>query len=115
MELRESAFPFSPVSRNTTDRRLARIILGTHHNQAACRRLPTRLGFRNLTCQTMKAFLRISLVGLFALGTISVRAQTESAFKRTEDVIYGRKFGTALTLDVFQPPKPNGCAILFMV
>ena len=63
----------------------------------------------------MKAFLRISLVGLFALGTISVRAQTESAFKRTEDVIYGRKFGTALTLDVFQPPKPNGCAILFMV
>ena len=63
----------------------------------------------------MKAFLRISLVGLFALGTITLRAQTDTSFKRTEDVIYGRKFGTALTLDVFQPPKPNGCAILFMV
>src|SRR5438445_2418441 len=36
-------------------------------------------------------------------------------FKRTEDVIYGRKFGTALTLDVFQPAKTNGCGILFMV
>src|SRR6185503_11057520 len=29
-------------------------------------------------------------------------------FKRTEDVVYGRKFGTALTLDVIQPNKPNG-------
>lgn len=36
-------------------------------------------------------------------------------FTRTEDVIYGRKFGTALTLDVFQPAEPNGCALLFMV
>ncbi|MEY2407834.1 MAG: hypothetical protein QOF48_504 [Verrucomicrobiota bacterium] len=34
---------------------------------------------------------------------------------RTEDVIYGRKFGTALTLDVFEPRSKNGCAILFMV
>jgi acetyl esterase/lipase len=37
------------------------------------------------------------------------------AVKRTEDVVYGRKFGTALTLDVFQPAKPNGAGILFMV
>jgi acetyl esterase/lipase len=36
-------------------------------------------------------------------------------FKRTEDVIYGRKFGTALTLDVFEPEKPNGFGIIFMV
>ncbi len=35
--------------------------------------------------------------------------------KRTEDVIYGRKFGTALTLDVFQPEKQNGAGIIFMV
>ena len=45
----------------------------------------------------------------------SVRAQSAGDFKRTEDVIYGRKFGTALTLDVFQPVKTNGCAVLFMV
>ncbi len=35
---------------------------------------------------------------------------------RTEDVIYGRKFGVALTLDVFQPTKSaNGHGIVFMV
>lgn len=36
-------------------------------------------------------------------------------FVRTEDVIYGRKFGMALTMDVFQPRQPNGCGILFLV
>ena len=43
-------------------------------------------------------------------------AQTDADFKRTEDVIYGRKFGVALTLDVVQPAKNNnGHAIIFMV
>ena len=42
-------------------------------------------------------------------------AQTNLAFKRTEDVIYGRKFGTALTMDVFQPGKTNGLGIALMV
>ena len=35
--------------------------------------------------------------------------------RRTEDVVYGRKFGMALTMDVFQPAKPNGCGVLFLV
>jgi acetyl esterase/lipase len=35
--------------------------------------------------------------------------------RRTEDIVYGRKSGMALTLDVFQPPKPNGCGLLFLV
>lgn len=34
---------------------------------------------------------------------------------RTEDVIYGRKFGTALTLDVFEPEKKNGAAVFWVV
>ncbi len=34
---------------------------------------------------------------------------------RTEDVIYGRKSGMALTMDVFQPAKPNKAGILFLV
>jgi acetyl esterase/lipase len=29
-----------------------------------------------------------------------------------KDVIYGRKYGMSLTLDVFQPPKQNGAAIV---
>ena len=47
-------------------------------------------------------------------------AAAEEAFTRTEDVIYGRKFGTALTLDVFTP-KPagnksaNGAAVVLVV
>jgi acetyl esterase/lipase len=43
-------------------------------------------------------------------------AQSGSDYKRTEDVIYGRKFGTALTLDVIEPTKTNnGLGIVFMV
>jgi acetyl esterase/lipase len=42
-------------------------------------------------------------------------AQTNLDYKRTEDVIYGRKFGTALTLDVFQPRKTNGVGIILLV
>jgi len=32
----------------------------------------------------------------------------------TPDVVYGRKYGTALTLDVYQPRERNGGAVLFM-
>lgn len=35
--------------------------------------------------------------------------------ERTQDVIYGRKFGVALTLDVFKPARPNGKGIIFVV
>jgi acetyl esterase/lipase len=51
---------------------------------------------------------------LFAVSIFS-GAAADVAYKRTEDVVYGRKFGTALTLDVFKPEQPNGCAIFFMV
>lgn len=37
------------------------------------------------------------------------------AFRRTEDVVYGRKYGTALTLDVFTPSKPNGAAVVMVM
>jgi acetyl esterase/lipase len=44
------------------------------------------------------------------------RAADEPDFTRKEDVIYGRKFGTALTLDVFTPKKDaNGAAVIFVV
>ncbi len=43
-------------------------------------------------------------------------APAAGSFKRTPDVIYGRKFGTALTLDVFAPTKnANGAAIIAVV
>jgi acetyl esterase/lipase len=48
------------------------------------------------------------LIGCSALGQ-------NTQFKRSEDVIYARKFGTALTLDVFQPTQTNGLGIVLMV
>jgi acetyl esterase/lipase len=60
----------------------------------------------------MKRILLAALLGLALLGQPSVRAQEKPAFNRTQDVIYARKFGTALTLDVFQPAKPNGAGII---
>jgi len=54
-------------------------------------------------------------IGAVLLAAITLLAQDNPDFKRTEDVVYGRKFGTALTLDVFQPAKPNGIGIVWMV
>jgi acetyl esterase/lipase len=50
---------------------------------------------------------------LIALCPLAARA---ADFTRTEDVVYGRKHGVALTLDVFTPnAKPNGAAVVFVV
>ncbi|MEO8429857.1 MAG: alpha/beta hydrolase, partial [Verrucomicrobiota bacterium] len=53
--------------------------------------------------------------GLILCSSPSGWSETRVEFKRAEDVIYGRKFGTALTLDVFQPEKTNGYGILIMI
>lgn len=59
---------------------------------------------------------KLIILGWFILLAATVAwPQSKSNYTRTEDVIYGRKFGTALTLDVFQPETPNGSSILFMV
>jgi acetyl esterase/lipase len=57
---------------------------------------------------------RITVFLLVCMG-LGLYGADQGTFTRTEDVIYGRKFGTALTLDVFQPSNPNRCGILFMV
>ena len=68
--------------------------------------------------------LTVALV-LLAAGTQPVstwgqaaaaQAKGEPLFTRQEDVIYGRKFGTALTMDVFTPKQgANGAAVVFAV
>jgi acetyl esterase/lipase len=58
-----------------------------------------------------KLFLLIT----FSWMLCSAQAQPSADYKRIEDVIYSRKFGSALTMDVFQPAKPNGIGILWMV
>jgi acetyl esterase/lipase len=44
------------------------------------------------------------------------RAADGPSYTRAEDVIYGRKFGTALTMDVFRPGHDaNGLGVVFVV
>jgi acetyl esterase/lipase len=61
----------------------------------------------------MKRFFAI--LALNCLLVPAIQSHAADSFKRTEDVIYGRKYGVALTLDVFQPAKPNGIGILWMI
>jgi acetyl esterase/lipase len=56
----------------------------------------------------------LSLAFLLTLSATCLAA--DPAFTRKEDVIYGRKYGTALTMDVFTPTeKPNGAAIVTII
>jgi acetyl esterase/lipase len=59
---------------------------------------------------------KISLaIGLLATTTTMLLAQEKTEYTRTRDVIYGRKVGLAMTMDVFTPPKPNGKGVIFVV
>jgi acetyl esterase/lipase len=61
------------------------------------------------------AWLVASLT-LMALASSSAVAADEPPWTRKEDVIYGRKFGTALTMDVFTPKEhANGLGVIFVV
>ncbi len=63
----------------------------------------------------MKTFSRfVPLLLLLLTSLAPARAQTLD-FTRTQDIVYGRKFGVALTLDVIQPAKSNGYGIIYMV
>src|SRR6266581_9494354 len=43
-------------------------------------------------------------------------ADADAPFSRQADVIYGRKFGTALTMDVFTPKSDvNGRGVVYVV
>jgi acetyl esterase/lipase len=58
---------------------------------------------------------RFGLVLLLCLAGSSA-AQDDPALARQSDVIYGRKHGVALTMDIFRPRKgANGSAIVFVV
>ncbi len=61
---------------------------------------------------------RIALSFALACGAVAPAAQPADGptFDRKEDVIYGRKYGTALTMDVFTPKAgANGAAIVLVV
>ena len=62
----------------------------------------------------MKHLIHCSLLLLIVCSSLQA-ADSIGKVTRTEDVIYGRKSGVALTFDVFEPAKKNGAAVLFMV
>src|SRR5262245_31506922 len=64
---------------------------------------------------SMKRLFHLFLIGWCVALPPLAQSQSEYSFKRTEDIIYGRKFGTVLTLDIIQPQNTNGIGILFMV
>jgi acetyl esterase/lipase len=58
----------------------------------------------------------VTVAVMLATCATASRAADEPAFTRREDVIYGRKFGVALTMDVFAPKeKPNGLGVILVV
>ena len=64
--------------------------------------------------RNLKSIFTLLVVAVAPLACVAAEGQT-SGIRRTEDVIYSRKFGMALIMDVFQPAKPNGCGLLFLV
>jgi acetyl esterase/lipase len=57
----------------------------------------------------------LSLVVVLILGGALSQAEDIPGYTRKQDIIYGRKFGMALTMDVFQPKKPNGVGLIWVV
>ena len=56
------------------------------------------------------------LIAAAAVWQVASSFAEESPFKREKEIIYGRKHGLAMTLDVFQPlAKRNGRGIVFVV
>jgi acetyl esterase/lipase len=45
----------------------------------------------------------------------SVAVKKSAAYTRTDDIIYGRKYGMALTMNLLKPANPNGAAVLWVI
>jgi hypothetical protein len=60
-------------------------------------------------------FPRRSLVLLALVACPQSSLAADGSFTRTQDVVYGRKYGTALTMDVFRPGKPNGAGVVVII
>jgi acetyl esterase/lipase len=59
---------------------------------------------------------KLAVVCVVLVAGPAVRAEERSAYTRTADVVYGKKYGMALTLDVFTPKQnANGAGVLAVV
>lgn len=63
-------------------------------------------------------FPSITFAILVALGSLAAKDKPAAVaeFTRTQDVVYGRAFGTALTMDIFEPKQgANGATVIWVV
>jgi acetyl esterase/lipase len=65
----------------------------------------------------MKIHLSVSWMAAAVLLTVAFEAFAAEMppYDRTEDIIYGRKYGVALTMDALTPKPANGAAVVFVV
>ena len=68
----------------------------------------------------MKQILRIRsyilcIVLLLFLAPRFTTSSDDRTFTRHQDVIYGYKYGMALTMDVFSPKNPNGKGVIWII
>jgi acetyl esterase/lipase len=58
---------------------------------------------------------KIYLVLFIFIINTGIQYAGQGNYERKEDVIYGRKDGMALTMDVFSPEKPNGIGVVLLI
>src|SRR5436190_4533958 len=62
----------------------------------------------------MKTMMLRCAAVVFLVAAVAVRCRAGGDVKIEPDVIYGRKDGMALTLDVVRPAKANGAGVLWI-
>jgi len=63
-----------------------------------------------------RTMILLGMLLFVAVGSASARAGDDLPYTRLPDVVYGRKDGTALTMDVFVPKKnANGAAVIWVI
>ena len=63
----------------------------------------------------MNGMPRCLLSVVVVCSTLGTARAEDAPGQRTRDVIYGRRAGLALTMDVFRPMKANGAAVVMIV
>jgi acetyl esterase/lipase len=57
----------------------------------------------------------LALAWALVLGGAAAGWAADEPYQRTRDVIYGRKYGLALTMDVLTPKQANGAAVIWVI
>src|SRR5437899_4896873 len=56
-----------------------------------------------------------TVIGLIVLSFLASGQETRATYSRQSDVIYGRKVGLALTMEILTPPARNGLGVVWVV